>query len=90
MPPEPAQPRRMPFDKYRPFLPLELPDRQWPNTRLSKAPTWCAVDLRDGNQALVDPMDPSRKRRMFETLVATGFISATREPMRIGGWRIRD
>jgi len=73
MPPEPAQPRRMPFDKYRPFLPLELPDRQWPNTRLSKAPTWCAVDLRDGNQALVDPMDPSRKRRMFETLVATGF-----------------
>ncbi|MFS8481157.1 MAG: 2-isopropylmalate synthase [Acidimicrobiia bacterium] len=65
----------MPFEKYRPFLPLplELPDRTWPNKRIEKAPLWCSVDLRDGNQALIDPMDPARKRRMFETLVNMGF-----------------
>ncbi|MCD9622273.1 2-isopropylmalate synthase [Rhabdothermincola salaria] len=73
MPPEPVQPRRMPFEKYRRFDPLELPDRTWPNRTLEKAPTWCAVDLRDGNQALIDPMDPARKRRMFQTLVDMGF-----------------
>src|SRR4051794_28036731 len=72
MPPEPAQPK-MPFEKYRAFVPLELPDREWPDRRLTAAPRWCAVDLRDGNQALIDPMDPDRKRRMFETLVAMGF-----------------
>ena len=54
-------------------MPLELPDRTWPDRKLTKAPPWCAVDLRDGNQALIDPMDPVRKRRMFETLVAMGF-----------------
>jgi 2-isopropylmalate synthase len=73
MPPEPATPKKMPFEKYGAFVPLELPDRQWPNRKLTKAPRWCAVDLRDGNQALIDPMDPVRKKRMFQTLVAMGF-----------------
>jgi 2-isopropylmalate synthase len=73
MPPKPATPKRMPFDKYVPFVPLELPDRTWPDKKLTKAPQWCSVDLRDGNQALIDPMDPERKRRMFETVVAMGF-----------------
>src|SRR5215207_3805040 len=73
MPPQPAQPRPMPFDKYRPFLPLELPDRTWPDKRFTAAPQWCSVDLRDGNQALIDPMDPARKRKMFDTVVAMGF-----------------
>ncbi|MSY73647.1 MAG: 2-isopropylmalate synthase, partial [Actinobacteria bacterium] len=56
----------MSFEKYRPFLPLSLPDRTWPGKRIEKAPIWCSVDLRDGNQALIDPMDPERKRRLFE------------------------
>jgi 2-isopropylmalate synthase len=75
MPPEPASPKTMPFQKYRPFLPLPLAleDRRWPNRRIEKAPLWCSVDLRDGNQALIDPMDATRKLRMFETLVAMGF-----------------
>jgi 2-isopropylmalate synthase len=73
MPPSPATPKRMPFEKYVPFVPLDLPDRQWPANRHTKAPIWCSVDLRDGNQALIDPMDPTRKLRMFETLVAMGF-----------------
>jgi 2-isopropylmalate synthase len=75
MAPEPVSPTKMPFDKYVPFrpLPLALPDRRWPNVQIEKAPRWCAVDLRDGNQALIDPMDPVRKRKMFETLVQMGF-----------------
>jgi 2-isopropylmalate synthase len=73
MGPPPVTPRRMPFGKYRPFVPLELPDRTWPGKKLTKAPRWCSVDLRDGNQALIDPMDPARKRRMFEALVNMGF-----------------
>ncbi len=73
MAPEPAQPRTMAFDKYVPFLPLDLPDRTWPSKRIEKAPLWCSVDLRDGNQALIDPMDPARKRKMFDTVVAMGF-----------------
>jgi 2-isopropylmalate synthase len=73
MPPRPVTPRPMAFDKYRPFVPLELPDRTWPDRKLTKAPRWCSVDLRDGNQALIDPMDPERKRRMFEALVRMGF-----------------
>ena len=75
MPPEPVTPKKMPFEKYRPFLPLPLAlaDRSWPNQRIEKAPLWCAVDLRDGNQALIDPMDPARKRRMFDALVQMGF-----------------
>jgi len=63
----------MPFEKYQPWLPLVLEDRTWPNKRIEIAPLWCSVDLRDGNQALIDPMDPERKRRMFETLVRMGF-----------------
>jgi 2-isopropylmalate synthase len=63
----------MPFHKYRPFTPIDLPNRQWPSKTITKAPIWCSVDLRDGNQALVEPMGPERKRRMFETLVKLGF-----------------
>jgi 2-isopropylmalate synthase len=63
----------MPFEKYRPFLPPPLDDRTWPSNRITKAPRWCSVDLRDGNQALIDPMDPSRKLQLFETLVQAGF-----------------
>ncbi len=73
MSPQPAQPRKMPFEKYQAFVPLELPDRTWPDNKFTKAPQWCAVDLRDGNQALIDPMDPVRKKRMFQTLVEMGF-----------------
>jgi 2-isopropylmalate synthase len=75
MAPEASKPKPMPFDKYVPFrpLPLELPDRAWPNRQLTRAPQWCSVDLRDGNQALIDPMDPARKLKMFETIVAMGF-----------------
>jgi 2-isopropylmalate synthase len=75
MPPEPVTPKKMPFEKYRQFLPLPLAldDRRWPNQRIEKAPLWCSVDLRDGNQALIDPMDPARKRRMFDTVVQMGF-----------------
>ena len=63
----------MPFEKYSRHLPLVLADRTWPNNVHEKAPLWCSVDLRDGNQALIDPMDPQRKRRMFDTLVKMGF-----------------
>ena len=63
----------MPFHKYRPFAQIDLPNRQWPSKTITKAPIWCSVDLRDGNQALVEPMGPERKRRMFETLVKLGF-----------------
>ena len=59
MPPEPAQPRTMPHERYRPFEPLALADRTWPDQRITEAPLWCSVDLRDGNQALIDPMDLS-------------------------------
>ena len=73
MPRPPAPTKTMPFEKYQPFLPPDLPDRTWPSKRLSRAPRWCSVDLRDGNQALIDPMDPARKRTMFDTLVQLGF-----------------
>jgi 2-isopropylmalate synthase len=65
----------MPVEKYVPFrpLPLRLADREWPNRQIEKAPIWCSVDLRDGNQALIDPMDPARKLQMFKALVAMGF-----------------
>ncbi|WP_234440510.1 2-isopropylmalate synthase [Streptomyces rimosus] len=67
------RPGGMPVDKYRPYEPVGLPDRTWPGRRAERAPLWCSVDLRDGNQALTDPMDPERKMRMFELLVAMGF-----------------
>ena len=63
----------MPIHKYRPFAPINLPDRQWPSRVVDKAPVWCSVDLRDGNQALIEPMGPERKRRMFDMLVKLGF-----------------
>jgi 2-isopropylmalate synthase len=63
----------MPVHKYRPFPPIDLPDRTWPARVIDKAPVWCSVDLRDGNQALVEPMGPDRKRRMFDLLVELGF-----------------
>jgi 2-isopropylmalate synthase len=73
MPPLNATPKKMPFEKYRPWVPIVLEDRTWPNVVIEKAPRWCSVDLRDGNQALIDPMDPARKLRMFTELVAMGF-----------------
>src|SRR5271156_6847221 len=63
----------MPIHKYRPFAPVDLPDRSWPMRVIDRAPQWCSVDLRDGNQALVEPMGPDRKRRMFDLLVKLGF-----------------
>ena len=66
----------MPIHKYRPYhdeLMLDLPDRTWPQRRMTQAPRWCAVDLRDGNQALIEPMNPERKLRMFELLVDMGY-----------------
>ena len=60
-------------EKYRPFTGPDLPDRTWPGKRINKAPVWCSVDLRDGNQALIEPMDGARKIRMFKLLVAMGF-----------------
>ena len=73
MPPPNAKPRKMPFDRYAPYVPIVLEDRTWPGVVLEKAPIWCSVDLRDGNQALIDPMDPPRKLRMFQELVKMGF-----------------
>lgn len=73
MPPANVTPKKMPFEKYAPFVPITLTDRTWPNVVIDRAPRWCSVDLRDGNQALIDPMDPSRKMRMFQELVKMGF-----------------
>ncbi len=69
----PQQPSGMPHRRYRPFPPIELADRTWPAATVTRAPRWCAVDLRDGNQALIDPMGPDRKRRFFELLVRMGY-----------------
>jgi 2-isopropylmalate synthase len=63
----------MPTEKYRPYPAIELPDRTWPTKTITEAPIWCSVDLRDGNQALIDPMDPSRKQRLFDLLLEIGF-----------------
>ncbi|WP_418276537.1 2-isopropylmalate synthase [Isoptericola jiangsuensis] len=72
----PQRPSGMPYHRYVPFheqISVDLPDRTWPDRRIDKAPRWCAVDLRDGNQALIEPMDAERKLRMFELLVAMGY-----------------
>ncbi len=61
------------FRKYRPAQPVDLPDRRWPSNSITTAPMWCSVDLRDGNQALIEPMDAERKLRMFRLLVAMGY-----------------
>ena len=63
----------MPIEKYKPFTPIDLPDRTWPGNVITKSPTWCSVDLRDGNQALIEPMGPERKLKMFKTLCDMGF-----------------
>ena len=62
----------MPYWKYRPYPAVDLPDRTWPNQVIQRAPIWCSTDLRDGNQALVKPMDGARKQRMFDLLVRIG------------------
>ncbi|NNE74402.1 MAG: 2-isopropylmalate synthase, partial [Acidimicrobiales bacterium] len=67
------QPSGMPFQRYVPFTGVDLPDRTWPSRVLTEAPLWCSVDLRDGNQALIEPMDPERKLMMFNKLVEVGF-----------------
>src|SRR3990170_6246359 len=70
------RPSTMPYQRYQPFhdqIRVELPDRTWPTKRVERAPRWCAVDLRDGNQALIDPMSPERKLRMFQLLVSMGY-----------------
>ena len=70
------KPSGMPVHKYQPFheqINVELSDRTWPTKRITEAPRWCAVDLRDGNQALIDPMSPERKLKMFQLLVSMGY-----------------
>ncbi|MGZ8719313.1 MAG: 2-isopropylmalate synthase, partial [Aeromicrobium sp.] len=69
----PQQPSGMPFERYRAFPPIDIPDRTWPDKTITKAPRWLSTDLRDGNQALIDPMTPARKRRMFDLLVRMGY-----------------
>ncbi len=67
------QPSGMPCHRYAPFKPVELPDRTWPGQAITKAPRWLSTDLRDGNQALIDPMSPARKHKMFDLLVRMGY-----------------
>src|SRR6476619_6780818 len=67
------QPSPMPFHRYRAFPPIDLPDRTWPNATITRAPRWLSTDLRDGNQALIDPMSPARKMTMFDLLVRMGY-----------------
>src|SRR5262245_25661547 len=62
-----------PSQKYRPYASVGLTDRTWPDRVIERPPTWCSVDLRDGNQALIEPMNGARKRRMFDLLIKTGF-----------------
>src|ERR1700754_4788828 len=63
----------MPFGRYHAFEPIDLPDRTWPSRQITQAPRWLSPDLRDGNQALIDPMSPARKLKMFELLVRMGY-----------------
>jgi len=67
------RPSGMPIHRYHPFEPIDLPDRTWPTRTLTEAPRWLSTDLRDGNQALIDPMTPARKMKMFELLVSMGY-----------------
>ena len=67
------QPSGMPISRYTAFAPVDLPDRTWPNNTITRAPRWLSTDLRDGNQALIDPMTPERKLAMFELLVGMGY-----------------
>ncbi len=72
-PVSPQQPSPMPFGRYRAFEPIDIPDRTWPSATITAAPRWLSTDLRDGNQALIDPMTPARKRRMFDLLLRMGY-----------------
>jgi 2-isopropylmalate synthase len=67
------QPSGMPYERYQAFEPVTVPDRTWPDQKITHAPRWLSTDLRDGNQALIDPMSPSRKMKMFELLVGMGY-----------------
>ena len=69
----PQVPSEMPINRYRAFPPIDIPDRAWPTRRITVAPRWLSTDLRDGNQALIDPMTPARKRTMFDLLVSMGY-----------------
>jgi 2-isopropylmalate synthase len=71
--PSPQRPSGMPCHRYRPFPAVDLPDRQWPSRAITAAPRWLSTDLRDGNQALIDPMNPARKHAMFDLLVRMGY-----------------
>ena len=71
--PPQQQPSGMPCQRYTPFQPVDLPDRAWPGRSLTRAPRWLSTDLRDGNQALIDPMSPDRKHKMFDLLVRMGY-----------------
>jgi 2-isopropylmalate synthase len=71
--PPQQQPSGMPCQRYTPFQPVDLPDRRWPGRSLTRAPRWLSTDLRDGNQALIDPMSPARKHEMFDLLVRMGY-----------------
>src|SRR4051794_28837497 len=73
MPGMPKAPFSQKAGRYRVFEPIDLPDRTWPTQVIAAPPQWCSVDLRDGNQALIDPMDAQRKRRMFDLLVRIGY-----------------
>ncbi len=68
-----AESRKMPYHKYQPFEPIRLTDRTWPDSVITKAPQWCSVDLRDGNQALIEPMTPAEKLKMYNLLLELGF-----------------
>ncbi|MEO6471999.1 MAG: 2-isopropylmalate synthase [Aeromicrobium sp.] len=72
-PVSPQQPSGMPYERYRAFAPIDIPDRTWPSKAITQTPRWLSTDLRDGNQALIDPMTPARKRRMFDLLVRMGY-----------------
>lgn len=67
------QPSKMPYQRYQSFIPVALTDRTWPDQQITQAPRWCSVDLRDGNQALIDPMTPPRKLALFQLLVKMGY-----------------
>ena len=71
--PPQQQPSGMPCQRYTPFQPVDLPDRRWPGRSVTSAPRWLSTDLRDGNQALIDPMSPARKHKMFDLLVRMGY-----------------
>ena len=71
--PSSQRPSGMPCHRYRPFPVIDLPDRQWPSRTITAAPRWLSTDLRDGNQALIDPMNAARKHAMFDLLVRMGY-----------------